>query len=128
MEGHLIFFPDDAFHDFLVDRREKSPDVALEVILIAPAVEPAQFHRPMRSFPLPVGKGVVDEGLLQNRHDDIAQGVMDDAVAERRGADLSFLPLIDEKLPVAPGTVRSESKLLLKEMTSGLLRFPLDAL
>ncbi|MEF8731816.1 MAG: hypothetical protein V5B40_07865 [Candidatus Accumulibacter meliphilus] len=61
--------------------------------------------RPVRSLAAAIGVAVGDELRLEQRLDHPAQGVMDDAVAKRRGTDLAALRLVDDEVGVSSGTV-----------------------
>jgi hypothetical protein len=60
----------------------------------------------VRAFPRAVGIAVRNKARLEGGLDEFAQRMMHDAVAERRGADLAPLRLVDEKVAVGAGAVR----------------------
>jgi hypothetical protein len=69
-----------------------------------------------RCVPLahPIREGVRQEHAVEQRLDHAAERVVDDAVAERRGADLALGRLPHDEVPVAPGAVRLGDQLLLE--------------
>ena len=55
----------------------------------------------MRAFAHTIGVRIENKAALENRLDDIAQCVMRDAVAKRRGADQAALRLVNVKAGVS---------------------------
>jgi hypothetical protein len=103
-----------AAQDVVVNRGKELDHVALQDVRIAPGKVRAAVERGVSPLPYPAGVGIVNEPLFPNRFDDVAEGVVDDAVAERRGADPARLTIIDMEMAVAAGALGLVLQLLLQ--------------
>lgn len=96
---------EDHTQDVMVDAGKVLRNVSLEDIAVLSAEPRETLYGGMRAFPLPTGIGVVDEGALEERLDDAAQGMVHDAVAIRRGTDEACLGLANGERSVGSRTV-----------------------
>src|SRR5512135_1179759 len=84
----------------MIDAGKELADVALENVAVASQIMLEPVHSRMGALAPAAGIGVLDESALEERLDDIAQGVMDHPVAVGRGADQPLLGLVDVERPV----------------------------
>ena len=93
----------------MIDAGEESLNIALEDVAVLAAEFRVAVHRRVRSFPLPTGVRIMDEHRLEQRFDDAAQRMVNDAITEGGCGDESFLGLenpegaVTARLPVARG-------------------------
>ncbi len=81
----------------MVDRWEELAHVTTQRVAILTSKVLAAVQGAMGAFAHPVGVAVVDETPLEDGLDDVAQGVVDDSISERSGADQPPLGLEDEE-------------------------------
>jgi len=72
----------------VIERREMLDEVGAQRISIPPCPLLQPVHRAVRAFPGAVGIAVRNKARLEGGLDEVAQRMMHDAVAERRGAAL----------------------------------------
>lgn len=68
---------DQFLQHFVVHRREEFPDVGLEDVAEPAGVMLAAVHGSMGALPLPAGVRVGEEAALEQRSQDVGQGVVD---------------------------------------------------
>jgi hypothetical protein len=93
------------FEYLVVHRREKLRHVGLQDVAAAAGEVLAAVHGRVGVFALATGVGVGQEGALEERLQHLSQGVVDDAVAVRGGADLPRLGLADDEGAIRPGLI-----------------------
>jgi hypothetical protein len=71
----------------------------------------AMIERSVGSLASSIREALRNEAALEERLDEVAEGVMDDSVAERCRADQAALGLVDEEAAVASGSVRPFAQL-----------------
>ena len=103
-----------ATQDGVVDRREELLDVALQDVAVAAGERRAAVEGAVRALADAVGVAVGDEAALEDRLDEVAQRVVDDAVAERRGGNQAALGFVDVERDVRAGAVSVREQLFLK--------------
>jgi hypothetical protein len=92
--------------------------------LLTRQITPDGKYRPMCAFADAVGVAVPDESSLELRLNHVAQCVVHDAIAKRRGADFAPLWLVDEKVMVAARAIGLSSQLVLqRDQAIGELMF-----
>lgn len=89
----------------VVDAREELPDVALQYVRIAAGESLHPVERPVRPLSHTVRIGVCNERALEYGLYEVAEGVVDYPVAERRGGDQAPLRLVDKEARVWPWMV-----------------------
>jgi hypothetical protein len=89
----------------MVHRREELLYVGFQDVAEAAGEVLAAVHGRVRALALAASVGVGQEGALVDRPQHPCQGVVDDAVAVRGGADLPRLGLADDERAVRPGLV-----------------------
>ena len=96
--------PEVALQDRVVDGREVAVDVAAEHVPEAVAELLVAGDGPVRPLPDAVRVAVVDEAPLEDRLADLAEGVVHDPVAERRGRDEPVLRVehLDDRVTPRP--------------------------
>jgi hypothetical protein len=98
----------------VIHRGEILADIRLEDVAAASGELLAAVHGGVRALPLAAGVAVEDERSLEDRFQDAGQGMMDDTIPERGGADLALLSLVDRERAIGTGTVGLAGKLLLE--------------
>ena len=98
----------------MVDRRKIAVDVAAQDVGVAVAIALVGLDSAMRTLADPIGEGVVDEAGLEDRLDDRTEGMMHDAVAERRGRNDASFRIVDFEGDVAARPIFAVAKLPLQ--------------
>ncbi len=109
--------PKDGFQDIVVDGLKERLDIGLKNIGIAAGERLRPIEGAVGTLANPIGVAVVDEHALVDRLNEVAQSVMNDAIAERSGADLALL-----------GVVAGAAEDYLGFLNAGGSRYPLEAL
>ena len=68
----------------MIDGREVAKNIGAQHMAVAVAELLVARHRAVRAFAFAVGKGIVDETALENRHHHGAQGIMHHAITKGR--------------------------------------------
>jgi len=89
----------------VVNRWEKLSHIALQNVTITPRKMLTAIQRAMRPFAFAIGVRIENERPLENRFDDVAQGVMHDAVTERRGGNQSTFRFVNVETGVRAGSI-----------------------
>jgi len=89
-------------------------DVAFQHIFVGMHKLGEPIHGGMSSLAFTTGVGIMDKNALENRLDDIAKGVMHDAVSERRGTNHAGFGVVDSEGAVSARTIRLGLEFLLK--------------
>lgn len=87
--------------------RKKLTHVALEHVAVTACELLAAVQRTVGALTYPVGIGIDNEGSLEDRLNDVAEGVMDNPVTEWGSGDETALGLVDVKRDVGTETVGS---------------------
>ena len=103
----------------VVDGREVFPHIGLQDIRVTPGELLAAVHRGMGAFAFAAGVAVEDEGSLEDGLEDAGQSVMDDTIAERSGADLAWLSLVDRERAIWAWAVGHGRQLVLEPQQLG---------
>ena len=90
----------------MIDAGEKLPQVALQHRGVAARQLLHTLQGAVRALAEASGVGVSDEGTLEDRLDEVAQGMVHHAVAERCGGDEAALGFVDEEVRVGAWTIR----------------------
>ena len=98
----FYFMPDLFPQDGVIDAEEILPDITLQDEAIFWQKLPIPGNGFVGAFFLDAGIGVVDKGFSDQRFDHIDQGVMDDPVPVRCGADSACFGVMDQKIRVFP--------------------------
>ena len=98
----------------MIDGWEVPDDIDAQDVAISPGEELQPVDGFVSPFADPIGIRVGDEPALEDRLDHVAEGVMNNAVGERRGADLSLLGIMDHEVDVAAGLVAEVGQLILQ--------------
>ena len=93
------------FEDTVVDRWKILLDVALEDIITLATERCKPIDRFMRSLPFPAGVRIEDERPIENRFNHVAERVMHDPVAIRRGTDFPQLRLVNVEFMIRVGAI-----------------------
>ena len=88
--------------DFMIERRKMLHNVAAQNIAVLLCEFPQPVYRTMRSFLFAIGIRISNKLCFKNRFDDIANGVMNDTITKRRGADFSLLRFVNHEMHVFP--------------------------
>lgn len=91
--------------DRMVDAREELAEVELEDVGKPPAELLTAVQRSVGPLAAPVGIAVGNEPFFENRLDHVEQSMVDDPVAEGRGADQPALRLMNVEACVSSGQV-----------------------
>ncbi len=86
-----------ALQDGVVDAGKELAHIALQDIGVAAGKLLGAVQGAVGAFADPVGVRISDEAALEDRLDQVAQGVVDDPVAERGGRDQAALGFVDIK-------------------------------
>ncbi len=103
----------------MVDRWKKLADIQRQHILEATHILGATVKRGVRAFTHAVGIGIEDELPLEERPDDVHQGVMRHPIAEGRGRDQPALRLVDGEAGIGAGPVAAVAQLGLQRQHVG---------
>jgi hypothetical protein len=87
-------------------RQRRAIEVALQHVRKAARQLLRAIQRGVRPLADAAGVRVVDKAPLENWLDDLAEGVMHQAVTERRGRNQTRLGIVDVKIVVRPRTIR----------------------
>lgn len=98
----------------IIDAREELPHVARPHVLEPPRELLASVERAMRALTDAIRVRVKDEAALEDRLDEVAQGVVHDTIAKRRGADEPAFGFVDVKAFVGPGAIGLGAQLVLQ--------------
>jgi hypothetical protein len=99
---------------FMIYAREKLANIAGENVTKAASEASGAVEGFVRAFADAVCIRVENERLFEDRLDEIAQGVMNHAVAKRRGGDQPLFGIVDIKTVILPGRVRLCAKFALQ--------------
>jgi hypothetical protein len=98
----------------MIDAGEELADVHLKNEGVPSREALAALERPVCTLAEAVGEGIGRKGPVQDRLDEVAEGVVDHPVPEGRGADQPALGLVDEKAPEGTRLIAGRVELLLE--------------
>jgi len=92
-------------HDGVIDGRKMLDDIDAQDVAVTPGEELQPVDGFVSPFADPVRVGVGDEPAFKDWLYHVAEGVMDDAISEWRGADSALLRIVDHEVDVAAGPI-----------------------
>ena len=110
--GH---FPlDQGQKNFTIDTRKIFSNITLQDVRIDPGELLKAINRRMASLAFSRGVGVVNEGRIEDRFQDVMKCMMDHTIPVRRGADKTLFRFVNGEMTIGSRFIGAFLKLLLK--------------